>query len=123
MCLVTSFSYYHWRLMNLIVKKLVFIEELSIEELQQLCYTQLPDGSTLLHLIRKNESFVEELFERMNNPESQEKYYVPILQDMYEKTALDYLFMEEVQKKRVLKKKENQNFMQEEMEEEAYNRK
>jgi len=60
--LVSSFTFYHWRLLNMIANKKVSIASIPKLTLQELCFTQLPDGSTLLHMINNNSDLVNEVF-------------------------------------------------------------
>jgi len=38
---------------------------MSDKKIMELCYTQMPNGSTLLHMMIHNEFFIYDLFERM----------------------------------------------------------
>mmetsp|Transcript_29225 Transcript_29225/g.28288 ORF Transcript_29225/g.28288 Transcript_29225/m.28288 type:complete len:379 (-) Transcript_29225:1777-2913(-) len=52
--IVNTFNFYYWRMMNLLIQKVVKLQELSTEQVQELCYMQLPSSETFLHLIMYN---------------------------------------------------------------------
>lgn len=52
---IKTYSQASWRLIEMIVKDLVKIEDLPLWKIQQLLYTILPDGSTLIsQLVKSN---------------------------------------------------------------------
>mmetsp|Transcript_23093 Transcript_23093/g.22503 ORF Transcript_23093/g.22503 Transcript_23093/m.22503 type:complete len:358 (+) Transcript_23093:178-1251(+) len=94
---VNTFNFFYWRLMGLLKKKVYHLDEISTEHIQELSYTQIPNGQTYLHLIMKNENLVKEMFERVKKTEieTEDAFYLPIFEDQNEKTVIDYLFGKE----------------------------
>ena len=60
MYIVNSFTFFHWRIL---FEKRLYIEDFSQDLLEELCFTQLPNGDTLLHIIRQDFDALKRLFE------------------------------------------------------------
>ena len=53
--IVSSFSFYHWRVIELIENNHISVQEINREILKELVNIILPDGEGVLHkLLRKN---------------------------------------------------------------------
>ena len=60
--------------------------------LRNLCYSQLPDGENILHYLSFNPDSLSYLYEKVTNSENDDvKFYIPLLYDINNKTAIDYL--------------------------------
>ena len=58
---VSSFSFYHWRVIELIESNSISVKEINKEILKELVNVILPDGEGVLHkLLRKNFEQFEE---------------------------------------------------------------
>jgi len=92
--IVNTFNFFYWRLMKLMKKNILDLSTRSTAKVQDLAYTQIPNGQTYLHLIMKNEKRVKEMFEiaKKRDEQSDHSFYLPLFKDNKGKTVLDYLF-------------------------------
>ena len=65
--------------MHLLKRARILLEDLSTTQIQQLTFSQLPNGRTLLHQLKHNPESIEQIFSAVND--RQQTFYVPILED------------------------------------------
>mmetsp|Transcript_9029 Transcript_9029/g.8461 ORF Transcript_9029/g.8461 Transcript_9029/m.8461 type:complete len:293 (-) Transcript_9029:459-1337(-) len=74
-----SYNYFSWTVMEMIQKRKLKVEMLSKEYLEELCFTVLPDHSTVLHFLQSNyNQMMEFLSFAKEDPDELEKNTVTI---------------------------------------------
>ena len=58
----SSFTFYHWRILSLIENGKLTAVNLSPKTIQDLSYSQLADGKTLLHLLYTKKEAIEYIY-------------------------------------------------------------
>ena len=87
-----SFTYFHWNVIEQIVKKKISVDDLEEQVIWQIIYNILPGGNTVLHLLAENEDQLIAIFQmshpRVESEESKLKYHVPLLPNLKKLTAI-----------------------------------
>eukprot|EP00347_Sterkiella_histriomuscorum_P012361 403368887 len=91
--IVNTYNFYQWRALNLIKNQRLIVNDISKKQLQNLSFTQLPNGKTLMHMIKRNQESIKALYSQVYDKNVDLiPFHVPILEDKRGNNVLMTLF-------------------------------
>lgn len=84
-----SFTFLNWKIIEELRDGYMTLEDIDASYIKQLCYTILPEGKTIMHLLSNKGSILKGIFDRVHPDDDDRKkklFEIPFLPDMHSRT-------------------------------------